>query len=33
MADPLTPVTFAVNGLDFSWLPPEMPPDWRKPPE
>jgi hypothetical protein len=33
MADPLAPVTFAVNGLDFSWLPPEMPADWRKSPE
>jgi len=31
MADPLAPVTFAVNKLDFSWLPPEMPADWRKP--
>jgi len=28
----LTPVAFTVNGLDFSWLPPEIPPDWRPSP-
>ena len=27
-ADPLTPVAFNVNGLDFSWLPPTLPATW-----
>ncbi len=25
MADPLTPVTFNVQGLDFAWMPPAVP--------
>jgi hypothetical protein len=27
-ASPLAPVTFKVNGLDFSWLPPILPQTW-----
>ena len=30
-AAPLTPVSFHIKGLDFSWLPPEVPNDWQGP--
>ena len=28
VADPLTPVAFNVNGLDFAWQPPTLPASW-----
>jgi hypothetical protein len=30
LGDPLTPVVFNVDGLDFAWLPPEVPATWRQ---
>jgi hypothetical protein len=27
-AEPLTPVAFNVNGLDFAWIPPTVPLPW-----
>lgn len=27
--DPLAPVCFSIKGLDFSWLPPEIPSNWK----
>jgi hypothetical protein len=28
-ADPLTPVAFRVDGLDFAWMPPTVPLPWK----
>jgi len=28
VADPLQPCAFVVDGLDFAWMPPELPPMW-----
>lgn len=30
LSDPLKPITFAIDGLDFAWLPPELPASWLK---
>lgn len=29
LVDPLQPHAFVVDGLDFAWVPPELPPTWR----
>lgn len=30
LSDPLMPLTFSVDGLDFAWMPPEVPASWRE---
>lgn len=32
LADPLQPRAFVVDGLDFAWMPPELPPTWLREP-